>query len=307
MSGAGRFLTVCLNPTLQKTLLLGTLREDSVNRCAEHSLDASGKGINVSRVLVQLGERVIHLTHAGGWNRAIFLELCAGDRIDVRWIDSGGDVRFCYTLLSARMRTTTEIVEEAGAIAKGVEEKVYAEYLSLLGAAHTVVISGTKASGYSDSCYPRMVKAAKEAGKLVILDIRGEDLLESLEHRPDIIKPNYEELVATFFPCESQDEEHPVPEERLASKMVELYETYRITSVITHGSEACLYVDKGKIKRAMPGKIIPVNVTGCGDAFCAGLAQRFVATGDIECAIANAVECAAKNALQMRPGVIAGE
>ncbi len=63
------FLTVCLNPTLQKTIVLQKLLEDEVNRTNEHFLDASRKGINVSRVLTQLGAEVIHLTQVGGRNR----------------------------------------------------------------------------------------------------------------------------------------------------------------------------------------------------------------------------------------------
>jgi fructose-1-phosphate kinase PfkB-like protein len=38
-----------MNPTLQKTLLFPSLAIDEVNRTERHWLDASGKGVNVSR------------------------------------------------------------------------------------------------------------------------------------------------------------------------------------------------------------------------------------------------------------------
>jgi len=51
------FLTICLNPTLQKTLCFSSVVPGTVNRTGVHRLDVSGKGINVTRVLTQLGKK----------------------------------------------------------------------------------------------------------------------------------------------------------------------------------------------------------------------------------------------------------
>jgi len=67
-----RFLVVCLNPTIQKTLVFKSLKLDAVNRAAEVRTDASGKGVNVARVLTQCGYPATHLTHAGGPNKDWF-------------------------------------------------------------------------------------------------------------------------------------------------------------------------------------------------------------------------------------------
>ena len=34
----------------------------------------------------------------------------------------------------------------------------------------------------------------------MVLDYRKDDLLQSLPHRPDVVKPNWAEFVETFFP-----------------------------------------------------------------------------------------------------------
>ena len=115
-----RFLSVCMNPTLQKTLCFNTVIPDRVNRAAACRLDASGKGINVTRVLSQLGKDAVHLTQLGGELRRLFLGLCEKDRLDVRWVESGSAVRFCYTIIAGGEvsgtadsgRTVTELVEE---------------------------------------------------------------------------------------------------------------------------------------------------------------------------------------------------
>jgi len=82
------FLAVCLNPTLQKTLVFTAVRSGEVNRCLRSRLDASGKGVNVARVLVQLGQRCTHLTHAGGRFRSSFLALAEESGVTVRAVDN---------------------------------------------------------------------------------------------------------------------------------------------------------------------------------------------------------------------------
>ena len=105
-----RFLTVCLNPVVQKTILLSSLRENEVNRSSRHYLDAGGKGLIVSRVLAALGEESVHLTHAGGWNRKLFLSLARSGAFRVAAPHSGSEVRFCTTLVDEAVHRSTEIV-----------------------------------------------------------------------------------------------------------------------------------------------------------------------------------------------------
>jgi fructose-1-phosphate kinase PfkB-like protein len=170
---APRFLTICLNPVLQKTLTLERLERGAVNRLSEHRFDASGKGINVTRVLSQLGEQVVHLTQLGGRLREQFLALAADDNLTVRWCDSGSEIRFCYTLLERQGATTTEVVEEAEPVAPGTEAALDTLFSELLREATWVTFSGSKAAGFAAQLFPRWVAAAKAAGKGVLLDIRG--------------------------------------------------------------------------------------------------------------------------------------
>ncbi len=90
-------LVVCLNPTLQKTLVFSSLREGEVNRTPTYYLDASGKGVNVARVLGQLGIESVHLTHAGGMFREVFITLAEQDGL--RMVVPILDLRFVSALL----------------------------------------------------------------------------------------------------------------------------------------------------------------------------------------------------------------
>jgi len=197
------FLTVCLNPTLQKTLRFSSIFPGTVNRTGSHRLDASGKGINVTRVLTQLGKKAVHLTQLGGVMRPLFLSLCGQDDCSVQWVESGSQIRFCYTLLSDTDGAVTELVEESEAVNAGTEERLLEKFDEILARdtdLKWLIISGTKAAGFSGMVIPAMTQRAKEKGLKVILDIKGKDLSGSLKYEPDIVKPNLFEFAADFAP-----------------------------------------------------------------------------------------------------------
>ena len=170
-----KYLTVCLNPVLQKTIVLERLWENEVNRSREYYFDASGKGVNTCRVLTELGEDAILISQAGGQHKDLFLKMTEKGGVKCEWVDSHSEIRFCYTLLNKAAGTTTEIVEEAQPVAAETEYAIYTLFLKRINDAHTLIITGTKAAGFSAKLYPEMVKTAKERGIKVILDLKGDD------------------------------------------------------------------------------------------------------------------------------------
>ncbi len=301
-----KVLVVCLNPTFQKTVVLDTLVENEVNRSAEYYLTLAGKGVNPTRVLLQLGIDAEHLTHIGGIRREQFLQLITRDGIPLISVDSGSEIRTCTTLISRRDKTTTEIVEEPPAVSSGTEELVLQAYREQLPRFDGVIIAGTVAPGYSGDIVPVMVKMAKEAGKMVVLDIKGNDLLNSLKYRPDIFKPNFSEFLKTFLPDADQGE-HELDPEYIAlvrEKMLAIHSEYGSIPVITAGSNPTLFIEDHDIRNMPVHSITPVNTIGSGDAFTAGLASVYFNGGSISAAVARGQECGALNARKILPGTI---
>jgi fructose-1-phosphate kinase PfkB-like protein len=317
-----QFLTICMNPTLQKTLLFPSLAIDEVNRTERHWLDASGKGVNVSRTLTLLGERCLHLTALGGPLRNLFLALCEQDKVKVEWVESGSPIRFCYTVLSQADKSVTELVEEAEPVRESAEDRLAEAYTRLLPAFDWVIISGTKAKGYSGKLIPFMTERAKDAGKKVILDVRGDDLVNSLPFNPDVIKPNLSEFCATFnIPLDNKPQ--------IQTKCLELCEKYKARIVLTRGKEPLWFTEPGaggsdwgeypgeppddyaparfeplRPEPSPSADDAPLNTTGCGDAFTAGLASALSKGETFGNAAIFASRCAAKSAGLIRPGAI---
>ncbi len=286
------FLTVCLNPVIQKTLKLSDLKVDNVNRSSEYYTDVSGKGINVTRVLNQLGAEASHLTHLGGDNIKQFLKLAKKEKLSIQYIKSGSDIRTCSTLLGIDSNTTTEIVEEAKPIKSWVEKRLLKKFKKIVGNYDYIIISGTKAPGYSDKIIPNLVKEAKLLNKKVILDIKGDDLKNSLIFKPDVVKPNQDELRHTF----GKD----VVLENIFKTIAE----HGTSLIITDGINPIKYWDDGIKEVEVSPLKHPLNCTGSGDAFTAGLSYALSIGGSILDSINEGSRCGKINGKNLHPGTI---
>ena len=311
------FLTVCLNPTLQKTLCFPSIFPGTVNRTGVHRLDVSGKGINVARVLTQLGKKAVHLTQLGGELRPLFLSLCKQDGLPVQWVESGSQIRFCFTLISdtngalPNGSDVTELIEESEAVGAGTEERLLEKFDDVL--AHTadlkwVIISGTKAAGFSGAVIPAMTRRAKEKGLKVILDIKGKDLTESLKYEPDIVKPNLIEFAADFAPELIKNNEliaiDNSAKERIKSVVLDMAREHKCSVILTNGSREIIAGEADKFFEIEVQPVKAVNSTGCGDAFTAGLAATLGDGAGLREAISEGCRCGALNAALFRPGVV---
>jgi len=305
-------LAVCLNPVIQRTLVFENLRKGEVNRSGEHRVDASGKGVNVARVLAQTGRKAIHLTQAGGPTRDWFLAMCAADGLDVRWVESGSEIRFCYTVIDRGDRTATELVEEARPVAPGTTERLLAEFDRLLPECSAVIVSGTKAPGFDPCIVPEMTRRAAAAGALVVLDIKGADLLASLPFRPAVVKPNLSELLATWPMGQApEDRDAAGPGEAGAVRphveglAAELYARYGTALAVTRGGDPAWYWDGDALREVPVRPCAAINPTGSGDSFTAGLAAVLAGGGTMRDAVSEGMRLGALNAERLKPGSVA--
>ena len=296
-----------MSPTLQKTLVFSGLEKNRVNRTGEYHLDIAGKGINAARVLHQLGKDCGHLTQLGGAFRPLFMELCASDGIRLEWVESHSQIRFCYTLVDKAKKAVTELVEESEKVGEGTGERLLEAFSRIIGEYSTLIISGTKAEGLPDDIIPDMVRLGKAAGCRIILDIRGRDLLRSLPFGPDVIKPNLGEFLSTFAP--GQISPVTIPDvKNLKEKTEEIwapfYKKFPCSLVLTRGTEPVWYGEKGRLEEFAFEPVEPLNTTGSGDAFTAGLAAALGDGVSLRDAVIEGAHCGALNAMLLRPGVI---
>ncbi|MEI6385702.1 MAG: PfkB family carbohydrate kinase [Spirochaetota bacterium] len=302
------FLVICLNPTIQNTMVFPKLVPGEVNRSAECRVDASGKGVNVARTLMESGRPVVHLTQLGGPTRDWFLAMCAADRLEVSWVESASPIRICTTAIDRSAGTTTELVQEGQTVDAGTEERFLCRFTELLPGARAVLISGTKAAGFSPSTIPQMARLAARANKPLFLDIKGEDLRGCLPHRPFAIKPNLEELLQTRAPEKAEALRSSGDEGELrrfvAEAGFEYEERHGTGLVVTRGARPTLFWEGGRLQEQPTNPVAALNPIGSGDAFMAGLAMILTEGGSLAEAVTEGNRLGGLNAEQLKPGSI---
>ncbi|MFO8063296.1 MAG: 1-phosphofructokinase family hexose kinase [Spirochaetota bacterium] len=302
-------LVVCLNPTIQRTYVVNGLRLGEVNRVVEHRTDASGKGVNAARVLASLGAHPTHLSHSGGRDHDLFVEAAGEDGIRMDAVSAEVELRVANTIVDAHNGTTTEVVEEGREVDAGVESRVQERYGELLEDAEAVLIAGSKAPGFSGELFPGMVARARRAGRFVLLDYRGEDLLKSLPYGPNAIKPNFSEFVRTVLPQKgaaevSEHADDPSLVSAVREEMLRINSEYGCDVVVTRGALPTLYVEDQQVRERQVPAVEVVNTIGSGDAFGAGFLYARFGGASVGEAVRFAGECASKNAARLKPGSI---
>ncbi len=292
-------LTVGLAPTFQKVLVFPSLKENEVNRCTSGTLTASGKAVNVTRVLTRLGRPSVNITQLGGPRTEEFLALSRKEEIEIRYFLSSGPIRTCTTLINEENGTSTELVEEASPVEDTASEKLYSLFEEEIGKHSALVISGTKAKGYSDTLIPSLVERSRGEGKLVVLDIKGKDLIRSLPCSPSLIKPNLPEFCSTFSIAGSvlEENENEALRGEVEEKMRELYDKYGVMTVISRGRYPTWVFDGKEFSVVCNTLSLPVvNTIGCGDTLTAVMTHHLLAGMSLREAVREGMAAAERKA-----------
>jgi fructose-1-phosphate kinase PfkB-like protein len=312
MAPKGPFLLVTLNPTFQKTLVFEHLRTGEVNRAEEQYYDVAGKALNATRILGQLGEEALHVTHAGGPERERYLAMCAEAAVPTVAVPAGEYIRTCTTTLDHHTGEVTELVEPASPVAPATGDEILTVCSDRLADFGTFVFAGSMAPGYPAELPGRLISAARKAGLFVLADFRGEELKKTLQNPPDelpnIVKINLVEFAQTFFFGGADGlGEHTADPAVLekAARHMQLLRKQGVEVVITRGSQPTLVLGEDGALRHIPTvSLEAVNTIGCGDAFAAGLLAEMAASSSLEDSIERAHAVAAMNATTVRPGTI---
>lgn len=252
-------ITVTCNPAIDMSI-----RDDTV------TFDVGGKGINVSKVLKNLGLDSLATGLMGRDNSGPFIN-------ELERLGIAHD----FIMIEGKIRTNTkriigsELYEENE---KGpdVSEESVKELFELLNRFHgdIVVISGSAPKNVSPDLYEKMVSLLKGNGNTVILDCDRELLRNGIRAVPDMIKPNIREITE-LLECE-YDEDHIIEEVR--STGIPL-------TVISKGKDGALFVFPDETYECEAVKVNYGSALAAGDAMVAGYVYALVHEMDREATI----------------------
>lgn len=284
-------LTITANPSVDISYNIENLKIDDVNRVELVNKDAGGKGIHVSYVLNELGEKVINSGFVGG-KLGEFIEKRLDERkISHDFIKLEDETRNCIAIIHDNKQT--EILEKGPTISFE-KEKEFLDHLEKLSKNIEIInISGSLPKGLDASFYQKIIKFAKENKIFVSLDTSGNTLKEIVkgEIKPDLIKPNETEIKDII------EKEFPENEEEIR-KIFEKAPLKDIPYVIvSQGKDGALFKIKNKIYKAKVPKVKAINPVGSGDSTLAGALSAIFNKEDDEDFIKKSMTCGLLNVL----------
>lgn len=293
-------LTVTLNPSIDTSYELDHLIIDDVNRVTP-AKTAGGKGINVARVLTQLGDEVLATGLAGGHAGTFFTEMLDADGVANRFVPIAGETRTCIALLHDGNQT--ELLEYGPDISASELDLFMETYRELADAARCVVLSGSLPRGVAADTYARLIEMADPAKKPVLLDTSGAALDAALEApvRPTLVKPNLTEINALLGTSYAPEEAVELGRAVMADERFQGIDWV----VVSMGGAGSVGYHAGRAWRVKTPPIPAVNATGSGDSTIAGFAHALVAGENDETVLRIANTCGKLNAMDHKTGHLA--
>jgi 1-phosphofructokinase len=254
--------TLTPNPSLDLTYELAGLERGEVQRAAAVSVEAGGKGVNVSRNLVANGAASRAVAPVGGPSGEQFLSLLEGLGIELVRVPVDEPVRMNASLTEHDGVVTK--VNAPGPRLSGAEvERLLSETVSAARGATWLAVCGSLPPGAPPDLYARVVALARDAGCRVAVDSSGPPLAASLAAGPDLIKPNLEELSELVG-------------RRLASFGEVLAAAKEVrargvgTVLVSLGADGAVLLDAAGALHAETPPFTPRSTVGAGDALLAG-------------------------------------
>ncbi|WP_369189533.1 1-phosphofructokinase family hexose kinase [Streptomyces sp. R08] len=253
-------LTVTLNTALDITYRVRELRPQGSHRVSEVTERPGGKGVNVARVLAALGHEVTVTGFTGGaTGRELQSQLTGTPGILDALVPVAGTTRRTIAVVDELTGDTTQLNEPGPTVTSAEWSTFQKTYESLLPGVSAVALCGSLPPGLPVGAYAGLIRTARTAGVPVLLDTSGEPLRRGVAARPDIVKPNTDELAELTG---SHDPLRGARDTRRRGAH---------TVVASLGPKGLLAATPEGTWQATPPTHIPGNPTGAGDAAVAGL------------------------------------
>ncbi|MER7912165.1 1-phosphofructokinase family hexose kinase [Streptomyces sp. NPDC096068] len=257
-------VTVTLNTALDLTYRVPALTPRASHRVTQVIERPGGKGLNVARVLAALGYETVATGFAGGATGAVLRERLAATPVRDELVETAGSTRRTVAVVDAADGDTTQLNEPGPNVTAAEWDAFRNRFAALLDGAAAVALCGSLPPGIHVGAYAELVRLARAAAVPVLLDTSGEPLRRGIAARPDLVKPNADELAQLTG----------AREPRRATLDARRRGAHAVISSL--GPEGLLAATPEGLWRAAPPAPVRGNPTGAGDSAVAGLLAGLV-------------------------------
>lgn len=268
-------VTVTLNPALDKTIVLDYLEKGGLNRVKLIRTDPGGKGINVAKVLNNLGVKVEAVGLIAGIQGQSLLEYLHYLDINSNFHKIPGETRVNLKIYEEITNSITEVNEPGFAVSED-DMACFGKTLSnVLDRASFLVLSGSLPKGVPDDIYCKLASLAREKGVRTILDADGKALMNGIGGVPFAIKPNIYELEQLTGKKMASDGDIVQAARQLIKQGIEIV-------IVSMGGEGSLIVSSNEAFRVRVPSITPKSTVGAGDSMVAAFVYTVLNNQSLE-------------------------
>ena len=283
--------TVTFNPAIDYVVRLDApLEVGEVNRACGEDCVLGGKGINVSGVLAQLGCPSVALGFVAGETGA-WLErglAVQGLHTDFVHLEKG------MTRINVKIKAGQETeLNGAGPDIPESAMQQLEEQLDALNENDILILAGSIPRSLPQDTYERLLARLQGKGVRAVVDATRDLLVNVLQYRPFLIKPNDHEL------GEIVGRELKTDEEIIAAARALQEKGARNVLVSMAGDGALLVDETGKVHRIGCPKGKVVNSVGAGDSMVAGFVAGWMQTGSYDMALRLGTACGSATAFSL--------
>ncbi|WP_159652927.1 1-phosphofructokinase [Vibrio atypicus] len=263
-----KVVTITLNPALDLTGSLTSLNIGAVNLVNKSNFHAAGKGVNVARVLSDLGAEVTVTGFLGKNNPELFHQLFEQIGVSNRFIEVEGSTRINVKLVEANGEVSD--INFPGVEVSPSDLKQFEQTLFELAETHDYfVIAGSLPGGVTPEKCASWIKHLRNLGKKVLFDSSKAALSAGIDASPWLIKPNDEELSDFVGRKLMSRGDCQQAAQSLAESGVE-------NVVVSMGAEGVMWLNNNQWLTAQPPRMSVVSTVGAGDTLVAGLCWGYM-------------------------------
>jgi len=282
-------ITVTLNPAIDRAIEVSQLEIGSHAQCRTVSRIAGGKGVNVSRVLADMGVASVATGFLGSENRSVFDSVFAQGLIEDSFVDVNGLTRENLTLVNPAVGAEMHLRDEGLAVGKGDIDELASRLKCRINPQCLVIFCGSLPPGVGCREMSKLLDISLAGGAMVAVDASGKALQAAGGKKLWLLKPNAIEL-SELVGREFSDDAELLDAARSLTDDVE-------NILLSCGGDGAYLVRAEGVLQCLPGMAVDVvNTVGCGDVLLGAFVGSLYRGGDYRDAIMHAVACASASA-----------
>jgi 1-phosphofructokinase len=278
--------TCTFNPSIDHHVEVDEFLDGGLNRTKNESFQVGGKGINVSRMLSNLGSHSTVLGFVGGFTGEFIINELRKLGIKEEMIRVEGTTRVNTKIKSLVSET------EVNSPGPKVSNQNYLELCNQVLALEETdlfVLAGNPSGDFDESAYSKLAMFCRDNNVPFIVDSNKKNLIATLKYNPLLVKPNIHELEELFdVKITSNDEVI-----KYGKKLLNLGSENVLVSLGKDG--AMLLNDRGILTANAPvGEL--KNSVGSGDSMVGGFIYAYSLGMSDEARLQFSVACGSASA-----------